>query len=72
MPVTDTTPRAAAIQLQLYRQAGPSRRAQIAVDLSDAVRETAVAGIRRRHPEYSEREVVAAFLHIVYGFESLP
>jgi hypothetical protein len=68
MPVSDTTPRAAAIQLQLYRQIGSSRRAQIAVDLSDAVRATAIAGIRRRHPEYSEREVSLAFLRLVYGF----
>lgn len=72
MPVTDTTPRAAAIQLQLYREAGPSRRAQIAVELSDAVRETTLAGIRRRHPEYSEREVTSAFMRLVYGFDDLP
>jgi hypothetical protein len=71
MSVTDTTPRAAAIQLQLYREASPSRRAQIAVELSDAVRETALAGIRRRHPEYSEREVASTFLRLVYGFETL-
>jgi len=68
MPVRDTTPRAAAIQLQLYRQAGPSGRAQIAVDLSDAVRATAIAGIQRRHPEYSERDIARSFLRLVYGF----
>lgn len=69
MPVSDTTARAAAIQLDLYRSAGPSRRAQIAVDLSDAVRETTLAGIRRRNPDYSEREVAAAFLRLVYGID---
>jgi hypothetical protein len=69
MPVTDTTPRAAAIRLQLYRDAGPSRRVQVAVELSDAVRETALAGLRRRHPEYSERQVRDAFLRLVYGVE---
>ena len=68
MPATDTTPRAAALQLQLYRAAGPARRAQIAVELSEAVRSTTIAGIRRRHPEYSEREVALAFLRLVYGF----
>jgi hypothetical protein len=68
MAVTDTTPRAAAIQLQLYRNAGPSGRARIAVELSDAVRETTLAGIRRRHPEYSDQEVRAAFLRGVYNF----
>jgi hypothetical protein len=67
MPAHDTTPRAAAIQLQLYREAGPSRRAQIAAELSDAVRETALAGIRRRHPDYSERDVALSFLRMVYG-----
>ncbi|HEV7768752.1 MAG TPA: hypothetical protein VGQ76_27415 [Thermoanaerobaculia bacterium] len=66
MAVSDTTPRAAAIQLQLYRDAGPSRRAQIAVELSDAVRETTLAGIRRRHPDYSEEQVRSEFLFIVY------
>jgi hypothetical protein len=68
MAVTDTTPRTAALQLRLYREAGPSGRAQIAADLSDAVRETTLAGIRRRHPDYSEDEVKADFLRIVYGF----
>jgi hypothetical protein len=67
MQARDTTARAAAIQLQLYRQVGPSRRAQIAVQLSDAVRDTALAGIRRRHPEYSEQEVALSFLRLVYG-----
>jgi hypothetical protein len=68
VPASDTTARAAAVQLRLYRDAGPSRRAQMAVELSEAVRATAVAGIRRRHPEYSERDVALAFLRIVYGF----
>lgn len=67
MPVTDTTPRAAEAQLQRYREATPAQRVQVAVELSDAVRATALAGIRRRHPEYSEREVAAEFLRLVYG-----
>jgi len=65
----DTSPRAAAIQLQLYRECGPSRRAQIAVDLSEAVRNTTLAGIRRRHPDYSEHEVAATFLRLLYGHD---
>ena len=68
--ISDTTPRAAALQLELYRQAGPARRVEIAVELSDAVRATALSGIRRRHPEYSEREVARAFLRLVYGMDA--
>src|ERR1019366_3742980 len=65
--VTDTSPEAAAVQLALYRALGPSGRVQIAVDLSDAVRQTAMDGIRRRHPEYSDDGVSRAFLTLVYG-----
>jgi hypothetical protein len=67
MGVTDTTRNAAALQLQLYREAGAARRAQLAADLSDAVRETTLAGIRRRNPEFTEAAVKAEFLRIVYG-----
>ena len=66
-PASDTSTRAALVQLSLYRKAGPSGRTRVAVELSDAVRETTVAGIRRRHPEYSEREVTLSFLRLVYG-----
>jgi hypothetical protein len=65
--VTDTTQKAAALQLELYRAAGTSGRAQIAVDLSEAVRATTIAGIRRRNPELSEDEVAQAFVALVYG-----
>lgn len=70
--VSDTTARAAAVQLTLYRNAGPSGRVRVAVELSDAVRETAIAGIRRRHPEYSERDVMLSFLRLVYGIGMQP
>jgi len=67
--ITDTSPRFEALQIDLYRKAGPTRRVAIAVELSDAVRETALAGIRRRHPEYSESEVRDCFLALLYGHE---
>jgi hypothetical protein len=67
MPSADTTPEAAALQLELLKQAGPARRASIAADLSDAVRETTLAGLRRRHPEFDERQLAQAFIELVYG-----
>jgi hypothetical protein len=71
-PVSDTSARAAAVQLALYRNAGPSGRVKFAVELSDAVRQTALSGIRRRHPEYSERDVMHCFLRLVYGVVKQP
>ena len=67
MAISDTSPRFESLQIDLYQKASATRRAQIAADLSDAVRETARAGIRRRHPEYSESEVRRSFLAFVYG-----
>jgi len=64
--VSDTSARAAAVQLTLYRKAGPAARVRVAVELSDAVRKTTVAGIQRRHPEYSVRDVALSFLRLVY------
>ena len=67
MAATDTTPQAAALLLAHYRRLSPSARAQIAADLSDALRQTAMAGIRRRHPEYSDRQADRAFRELLYG-----
>jgi len=57
----------AALQLRLLISAGTAARAMIAADLSDAARETALAGIRRRHPELSEQQVAQSFLALMYG-----
>ena len=35
--------------------------------LSQAVRRASMAGIRRRHPEYSEADVLVALARLVYG-----
>jgi hypothetical protein len=67
MSATDTSRWAEAAQLRLYQSVGPARRALIAVELSEAARETTLAGIRRRHPDYSEREVGRSFLALLYG-----
>lgn len=64
--ISDTSPKVEALHLELYRAAGTARRARIAAELSDAVRETALAGIRRRHPEFSEAQVRSAFLNLLY------
>ncbi len=44
----DTTPAARALLLGLLRKAGPGRRGEMALALSDTVRAAAVAGARAR------------------------
>jgi hypothetical protein len=67
MPASDTSPAAHALQLRLYREAGPERRAEIAAELSEVIRDLCRAGVRMRHPELSEAEVTREMLRIFYG-----
>ena len=50
----------------LDRMDGPARL-HAAVELSDAVREVRLAGIRARHPELTRQEIVARLVAEDYG-----
>jgi hypothetical protein len=63
----DTTPEAAAVQLDIYRRMPPWRRLQIALELGDMVRELSVAGVRSRHPEYTDDQVRLAVIRLSVG-----
>ncbi|HUR83271.1 MAG TPA: hypothetical protein VM733_21110 [Thermoanaerobaculia bacterium] len=67
MPITDTSSEAETKQFELYRSLTSAERAQIAVNLSEAVRQTAIAGIRRRNPEYTDVEVAETLRRMLYG-----
>ena len=68
-PPRDTDPRAHEVQLAIYRRMTPSQRTAIALELSEAVRETARAGIRGRHPDYDPADVERALRRLLYGDE---
>ena len=67
MRAADTSPAAHALQMRLYREAGPQRRAEMAAEMSDALRDLCRAGIRMRHPDFSEAEIVREMIRIFYG-----
>ena len=67
MLTRDTTVEAAAAQSAAYKRMGPSGRFSLALEMSDMVRECAKAGIRARHPEYTEAEVTRQLLRCLYG-----
>ena len=67
MRAYDTSEAAHALQLQLYRSAGPERRAEIAAELSEAIRDLSRAGVRMRNPGLTEAEVTREVLRIFYG-----
>lgn len=48
----------------------PEKRAELALRMSDDVRQIAVEGIARRHPHYSRREVRRALVTLLYGADA--
>jgi hypothetical protein len=46
---------------------GGTERAQIMFRLSDFARRTAMAGIRRRHPDYDDTRVLLALARLLHG-----
>ena len=64
MKPLDTTQEAEKIQLDIFRRMGPERRLQAGLALSRTCRELLREGVRRRHPDYDERQVLLAVIRL--------
>ena len=67
----DTDDEADRVQIEAYRKMGGSGRLAIALRLNGLARRTAVAGIRSRHPGYSEEELRLAYARLVLGDDAV-
>ncbi len=56
MLAADTCREAERVQIHLWRRMSPLEKARAVSEISRAVQELSLAGIRMRHPEASERE----------------
>jgi hypothetical protein len=65
----DTSPSAAGLQAEVLRRMGPAQRLLVALRMSDDARALTEAGIRHRHPEYTDDEVHQAMLAAMLGPE---
>jgi hypothetical protein len=63
----DTTPEADALQIAAYRRMGGMGRVATVFRLNAAVRAAAMAGIRGRHPDYDDTQVLMAWRRLVLG-----
>ena len=63
---------AEAMQLEILRRMTGSRRLEIALEMTDLAREFSKAGIRARHPDWSEQQVNRELLRIAFLPEPLP
>ena len=67
MTRTDTTDEAAEVQASVFRAMSPVERLQRAFDMSVAIIEVAEAGLRSRHPDYSDEQAHLAMLRLRLG-----
>ncbi len=65
----DTSPEAWKILMDLMRQMTPAQKLQRAFELSEAMRQARMAGLREAHPNATEREIFLRFAHENLGPE---
>lgn len=63
----DTSPDAARRQLEVWRNKSRTERLRLTLDMSELVRECAKSRIRKRNPEWSERQVTRRLISELYG-----
>jgi hypothetical protein len=55
--MTDTTKKAQKIQVEIFRNMKPEERLTLGLELLNTTLELLRAGIRMRHPDYSDKDV---------------
>lgn len=65
--ISDTTPEMEKVLISLLRQVPPVKKLEMLNGLNRSARELAMNGIRRRHPEATERQVRWYLCSLLYG-----
>jgi len=65
----DTTPQAHKKQVEILRKMSPEKRALISFELSDNVRQNAIAGIKKQHPDFTRQQIINEVIRRCYGEE---
>ena len=72
MAISDTSPEMEAMQIKIRQSMTPEQRLEVALDLSDLLREFRKAGIRRDHPDWTERQVMIELFRLAFLPAALP
>ena len=66
--ISDTHPKVAAQQREMFRRMSQEERVQMAIEMSNSIRDIALEGIRHRQPHLSAEEQKRELLRVMYGF----
>jgi hypothetical protein len=67
--ISDTSPEAEAVQIEIFRRMTGEERLLTAMRLSDELRDIALAGLKNRHPDMSEGDLENLFYREIHRFE---
>ena len=65
----DTSAEATRVRTALYRRMTSDQRSELVVEMSQATREIALEGIRRRQPTYGDHQARMALYRLLLGDE---
>jgi hypothetical protein len=65
---SDTHPDAAAIQRDLFRRMTTEERLRLALEMSDSLRNVALAGLHSRRPDLKDEALSRELVRVMYGF----
>jgi hypothetical protein len=65
----DTSSAARREQIEAIRRLSPSERLRTAFTMSEQARQLSLAGIRRRHPEWTDEQVKRELRRLMLGSE---
>jgi len=66
---SDTHPKMEALQIQLWRQASPTRKMNMLAQLNASARLLALTGLRAQYPQASEAELRFKLAVLLFGDE---
>ena len=66
---SDTHPKMEALQIQLWRQASPTRKMHMLAQLNESARTLALMGLRSRYPLANETELRRRLADLLLGEE---
>lgn len=72
MPISDTDPKIEAMQLERLRSMTGEQRLLMGIDISDLSRALMKAGVKREHPDWSEKQIVREVMRLVFFPQPLP
>jgi hypothetical protein len=72
MAISDTSPEIEAMQIKIRQSMSPQQLLEVAIELSDLLRQFRKAGIRRDHPDWTERQVMIELFRLAFLPEPLP